>query len=1368
MNCSYRSLWNDRTGTFVAVSENACSQGKKVSCGITASGAGIRFALQTLAWSVALSFATQVQALPVGGVVAAGSANISTGPANTTITQTSQNTVINWQSFNIAQGQSVQFVQPNAQAVALNRVLGADPSSIFGTLSANGKVFLVNPNGVLFGKGSSVNVGGLLASTLNITNSDFLAGNYQFSGAGTGAVLNQGTLNADSGYVALLGANVSNQGVISAQLGSVVLAAGNAMTLDVAGDGLLNIAVNEGAVNALVQNGGLIRADGGQVLLTTQAAGSLLNNAVNNTGVIQAQTLVTGKSGSIKLMGGMQSGTVNVGGRLDASAPNGGNGGFIETSAAHVKVADNVTITSQAAQGTAGTWLIDPVDFTVAAGADIAGTTLSALLVTTSVNINTAVGVDTTVAGAPPVNTLYSSTPGLGNINVNEAVTWTASLTATTLTLNAFNDVNIQAPITATTGSLTSIAGRDVNLNAAITTTTGNITSNAGRDINVNAATTTTTGDFIACCGRDININANMTTTSGNVLLRAGSDGSGNGVAGVGGTVTFAPGITYTVTSAAPNTVVVDYTPTSYATPHDYSGNFTGTGAALLTQHMLVFAQGVNKVYDGNTSATLALKGTPSLGGVVTLIPGTATFDSKDVAANIGITYTGYSLGGVDAGLFALWMSCVPGIERTSAAITPRPMSILADSASKVYGQTFTPASNAFTTPVAPIAGETVLSVTETSTGSAAGASVAGSTYPIIPSAALANGTFLPSNYTISYLNGALTVTPAPLTVTANDASKTYGQTTVLPPTAFTSTGLVNGDTVTAVTEVSPGTVPTAPVAGSPYVITPSGATGTYVPSNYTVAYINGALTIIPAPLVVTANDASKTYGQTTVLPTTAFTSTGLVNGDTVTAVTEVSPGTVPTAPVAGSPYVITPSGATGTYVPSNYTVAYINGALTIIPAALVVTANDASKTYGQTTVLPPTAFTSTGLVNGDTVTAVTEVSPGTVPTAPVAGSPYVITPSGATGTYVLSNYTVAYVNGALTIIPAPLVVTANDASKTYGQTTVLPPTAFTSTGLVNGDTVTAVTEVSPGTVPTAPVAGSPYVITPSGATGTYVPSNYTVAYINGALTIIPAPMTVTANDASKTYGQTTVLPTTAFTSTGLVNGDTVTAVTEVSPGTVATAPVAGSPYVITPSGATGTYVPSNYTVAYINGALTIIPAALAVTANDASKTYGQTIVLPTTAFTSTGLVNGDTVTAVNETSPGTVPTAPVAGSPYVITPSGATGTYVPGNYTVKYVNGVLTVIPAVELPVVVPPVNPPPVTIPPNVVPPVIVTPPVAPPPVFIPPPVIVPPTVVPPPVVTPPQFIPPAVVPPVIVSVQTPLVSDVAPTRTRKQDRN
>ncbi|MDB5466987.1 MAG: putative heme-hemopexin-binding/utilization protein, partial [Phenylobacterium sp.] len=437
------------------------SQGRR-----TTGGRAWLAASSALAGSLALVLASSAYALPVDGVVVAGQATIAGTAGALTINQSSQNAAINWQGFSIGQGESVQFVQPSASSVALNRVLGSDPSTILGQLSANGQVFLVNPNGVLFGAGSQVNVGGLVASTVQIKDADFMAGQYRFSVAGAGSVVNQGSIVADGGSVALLGAHVSNQGVISARLGAVSLAAGNAMTLDVAGDGLLNVTVNEGALNALAENGGLIRADGGRVLMTARSAGDLLRTAVNNTGVIEAHSLGS-RNGAISLMGDMQSGAVNVGGTLDASAPNGGDGGAIETSAATVNIADAAKITTAAPMGRTGVWLIDPQDFTIAAGGNISGATLSALLVTNSVTISTTTGADAAVAGTPPTTSLHTASPGNGDINVNEAVSWTATPSTTTLTLNAARDVNVNKAVTATNGNFVVCCGRDANVNAA-------------------------------------------------------------------------------------------------------------------------------------------------------------------------------------------------------------------------------------------------------------------------------------------------------------------------------------------------------------------------------------------------------------------------------------------------------------------------------------------------------------------------------------------------------------------------------------------------------------------------------------------------------------------------------------------------------------------------------------------------------------------------------------------------------------------------------------------------------------------------------------------------------------------------------------
>ena len=690
MNTIYRSIWNSKTGTLVAVSENAKGAGKSSSAGSKTAGARLWLNFSALSLALMLAFGGNAQAQPVGGVVVGGVADIQQSAGLTTINQSTQTTVINWQSFNILQGQTVQFVQPDTSSVALNRIVGSDASSIFGTLSANGQVFLVNPNGILFAPGASVNVGGLVASTLNISDSDFMAGNYRFSGTNTATVDNQGNVIADGGYVALLGANVSNQGVIRANMGTIVLAAGNELTLDVAGDGLLSVTVDKGAVNALIENGGLIRANGGKVFLTASVAGNLLQTMVNNTGVIEAQTL-NNVSGVIQLLADMQSGTVNVGGTLDASAPNGGDGGFIEASASHVKIQPDAKVTTAAVSGNTGMFLIDPEDFIIGGNAtdNISGATLSALLVTNSVTITTAVGNDATTPGTPPETDLFTTTTGNGDIFVNEAVSWTASSSPTTLSLNADRDVNVNAAVTAVNGNFEVCCGRDVNVNAAVTTTNGSVLLNAGRDINMNAAMTTTDGNITMCAAENITIAEQITLTRGSsipsqslglplgLVLNAGYGGTGPGIAG--GTLIFAPLAPVAVVTGPNAPVTILYNPVSYSTPTNYSGNFDLTGGSALTQRMLVFADGGDKSFDADTATTLSgLKGSPIDVNLVAGPGSTANFDTADVGINKKVTYSGYTLGGTDANNFALAENCCgPVFANTTANISAAPVVVL-------------------------------------------------------------------------------------------------------------------------------------------------------------------------------------------------------------------------------------------------------------------------------------------------------------------------------------------------------------------------------------------------------------------------------------------------------------------------------------------------------------------------------------------------------------------------------------------------------------------------------------------------------------------------------------------------------------------
>ncbi|UQP11803.1 filamentous hemagglutinin N-terminal domain-containing protein [Burkholderia cepacia] len=278
-----------------------------------------------------------------------------------------------WSSFNVDAGQRVKFNQPSASSIALNRVTGQQGSAINGSIDANGRVFLVNPNGVLFGSGAQVNVGGLVASTLDIKNADFAAGNYRFSGSPDSAVLNSGNLVAgEGGAIALLGAQVVNRGVVQAQMGTVALAAGDAITLNFDGSKLLNVQVDERAVNALASNERLLKADGGQVLMSARTANALLQTVVNNQGAIEARTL-RNSAGRISL-DGHDAGTVNVAGTLNASATTPGNGGTVDTRGADVKIALGATVDTRATNGRNGVWRIASSDLSVTPGASRQGT----------------------------------------------------------------------------------------------------------------------------------------------------------------------------------------------------------------------------------------------------------------------------------------------------------------------------------------------------------------------------------------------------------------------------------------------------------------------------------------------------------------------------------------------------------------------------------------------------------------------------------------------------------------------------------------------------------------------------------------------------------------------------------------------------------------------------------------------------------------------------------------------------------------------------------------------------------------------------------------------------------------------------------
>ena len=545
-------------------------------------------------------------ALPQGGQVAAGAADIAASQAEMAIHQATQNAVINWNSFNIGAGERVNIYQPNAQAALLNRVLGGNPSEIFGTLSANGRVFLVNPAGVLFAPGAQVDAGSILASTMNITNADFMAGKYAFVGTPSdGKVINRTSLLAkNEGTVALLGKDVVNEGVIVAKKGAAVLAAGEAVSLDFNGDGKVSVVPTKAAMEQAVTNKGLVEADGGLVFMSAATGDALTRSAVNQEGIVRAASL-DGKAGAIRMtandvrlaagsvtdVSGAKAGTVEIGGgwqgtgdlahaqnvtiergaalRADATqagASGGtvavwsdgmtkfageitargkgtGAGGAVETSGAQVQITGAVNASSE--MGKAGEWLIDPGDIEVktrAVGDPEAGSQADVQTVTNSLNGGTSVTIQTANLTGPNDN----------SITVSDAINKTAGGDAT-LSLKATGSININADITSTAGKLNVDITSDTNHRAGgsvsvasgknIKTLGGNVKIGGGLVENgIGFANSQSAGEAGITLNNAVIDTTDGMTASGNVELAGSTTASAAGISLVGTTITAGAG----------------------------------------------------------------------------------------------------------------------------------------------------------------------------------------------------------------------------------------------------------------------------------------------------------------------------------------------------------------------------------------------------------------------------------------------------------------------------------------------------------------------------------------------------------------------------------------------------------------------------------------------------------------------------------------------------------------------------------------------------------------------------------------------------------------------------------------------------------
>jgi filamentous hemagglutinin family protein len=1233
MNHIYRLAWSRKSNSWVPVAETTRGLGK-----------GSRRKLLAAALSLT---AVVVEAAPLGGQVVAGAGTVTESGSTTTIRQSSQNLSLDWQSFNVAPRETVDFVQPSATSIAVNRIFDTNGSQILGHLNANGQVYLINPNGVVFGRGAQVNVGGLVASTLDLNNAGI--GNAKtFSGAGSGSVVNSGVISAaNGGYVVLLGNHVSNQGVINAQLGTVALGAGSAATLTFTGSSLVHMQVDKSVLDSVADNSGLIRADGGHVVMTAGAKNALLASVVNNTGVIDANT-VEDKDGSIVLTGGMKAGQVNIGGTLDVSSATGGGGEVVAT-AKNVLVDDGARVS---ATGATGGGTID-IGGAWQAGSGVDQATAVYVSKTASLNASAIgngnggeISVRSDVNSASSTTQVYGSLSARGGaaggnggdietsghwLDVTGIVADASAVSGragewlldpynviigSTTTGNAYTPPNF-SPTSSDSTILASTISTALNGGSNVTITTGSSGGSLG-DITVNSAIAKTSGGGVTLtlqAADSIIINQPISNTSGTGTLAVNlwadndngtHDGVGvvilnNSISTAGGAIAFGTGATQSINGV-----------TTLVGGDVYVGGASAvnlnTGGGAVGFHGQLIIANANGLNINTANGNVNFDGLVDSGDTYSLVNSanvswtTALSDAKSgIGANVGDTYLATitsrlenAVAGAAANYVASWL----GAERVTGIGTDTIWRWVAGPEGLQNN------------------GQGLKFFTQNGSDSAngSGGTAIGSAYTNW------NGGE-PNNYGGSNLSaggsGEWTMQFVGTKGQWNDLNPTSNSLPYVKETNLAQSPL----NITAGT----GVVTFSQALGSNKPLVSLNVTAQTIALNSTNVNtsggqtFNGQVTVAGQDvnlLTVSANNLTTIYGGGVPALSTSY--SGFVNGDTVASLT--TPATVTTTasaqPNAGS-YPITASGV----VDTNYYIIYNPGALIVNLAPLTIAANSASKTYGQ--VNPGLTVNYSGFVYSDTQASLTTLATAsTAATSTSNAGTYAVTPSGAVAG---NNYSIVYSNGSLTVNPAVVTLTGlTGTGRNYNGTTLDALTGTGSlSGLVNGQSLT-LGGTSSGTLASAN-AGSEAVttaVTLANGTGGLA-TNYSLTQPTLAnVTIAQAPLTVSGTSTSgKVYDGTTIATLTNGSLSGVVAGD---AVALMQAGFFVTKNVGN--VAVTAADTLGGAAAPNYILIQPNGlAANITPLAISVSATGANKIYDGALSDAAT-LASAGLIAGDVV----------------------------------------------------------------------------------------------------------------------------------------------
>ena len=1177
--------------------------------------------------------------LPKSGSVSAGQATIGAPNGNRLdIQQHSQRAVLRWEAFGIGAGGVVNFNQPNAQASTLNVVTGPLGSEIAGTLKANGSVFLINPQGIAITASGLVDTrAGFVASTLGLSDDDFMAGRLRFNGRG-GNVLNQGRIvTGEGGQVALLGGRVENDGLILAPLGKVALGSASAATLDFSGDGFLQVMLPADAVDGdsrpLIGNGGRIEA--GLVALRASTVREALREAIHLPGTIRATTL-SGVDGSIVLDGGA-GGTVRVGGTLDASSATAG-GGRIDVTGHDVTLAGATLDASGATRGglvrVGGAFQGGRAD---AALADTDGRYLGRFGVLPLLAAADRVGMD----ADSRIDVAAHDASGVGGT----AIVWSASATRMLGRIDAHGAaaggaVEISSASTVQAVALDRLVlGRGARLlldpqdivigDAAAATPPGDI----GFTDNPGGTTTLNSGDLASLLGAgvDVRLQASQDITW-STFFTGISRGPGGAAAG---DLTLAAGRSVLLSGAFSNggghwTITANDTAAHGVVNAERGAGLASLdlgGANFITDNgplTLLMADGAGNTernagalrlggFAGESlSATVmptASSGGPMpvpivIGGNVS-VAGTATL-SGALKVSGGSRIEGHAVDWtteatdtiVGEGLFRFVedgvvtrLARLGGVDATRVALGNG----VGGAVTRVYGDADPDAEHLGRAPVHQVGGPAAtldglflpgsLSVSGPGVTAAAGSG----TLTLAGTGAAAFDPGVVGNFFVDMRSATmpLTITRRTLTPTVAAGNAVYGA----PASVVSLTGIVNGDSV-------------APIA-----------------------MLGGQ-----GGVAMTANGAGYGFGERVGAGTWNFALTGLGGA-------------------AASNYAIDLSGS-------------VSATLTIAPKPVSFFVGNAAQTYGTASALPISLLT--GVLSGDDVSGVIGLSAGGSPVAAsarLAAGSYaasVTTLAGAAA----SNYVLAVSgnsDGVFRVDPKVLTWSVTDAGSVYGTLATLG--VATLGGVLAGDVVT-------GTVAASADGSTPFTLAANTRAGTYAEivtglggaqaGNYTLAgggNAAGRLIVAPKTLTYVGGSIEQIYGQTLQTPELV----GLLAGDTVVGTqrfdvieTAVAIGNSSAWPVGH--YVTSVAGLTGADA-GNYVIAGSgNSALDIVvkPKPLTYVATGGGNVYGSSPVASRPVLS--GIVGGDEVEAL--------PRLDIGGTPQSLSATTHAGTYTFGATT--------------------------------------------------------------------------------------------------------